>query len=468
MAQDGLSFDAAEAEPRDLHGDLRRIEPCRTRITCVFRAKRPEAVDRVDGTAQPAREAHGPADRLAAILRHLQPRDVERRQQELVRTRRLQQARGLAHALAVHARPVDEQHRSLRHRAEYLVGALRRHVGAAVDGLRRQGLREAQVRAVRLVDEQQHIVRMDERCDARKVKGHAVVRRVDAGQCLGLRMRCNGPGHCLLRQAHRDAEALVDLRLQKDGVRAREDDAADHRAVRIARHEHRIARAQRAHEHRVDSPRRAVDHEVRLIGAVERGRHFLRLLDTHRRLVQVVELLHQRDFLAKAFFRHERLQERMRAESLLVARRVISTRAVRRIGTHGLGNRCPQDVIPVLLHVILSPFDHLSTVPVKNVHKNVDNYAKKRQVIHRLHPYRYRFFCRRANRMARKMTTAPMTIAMSFLPKRASEPLSSTFAQSASPTSTTTRRFDTFLSVERFISCPCAPWHAPSQPSPSP
>ena len=40
--------------------------------------------------------------------------------------------------------------------------ALRGHVGAAVDGLRRQIVREAQVRAVRLVDEQQHAVRMDE------------------------------------------------------------------------------------------------------------------------------------------------------------------------------------------------------------------------------------------------------------------------------------------------------------------
>ena len=218
------------------------------------------------------------------------------------------------------------------------MGALRRHVGAAVDGLRRQGLREAQVRAVRLVDEQQHIVRMDERCDARKVKGHAVVRRVDAGQRLGLRMRCNGPSNFLFRQAHRDAETLVDLWLQKDGLRAREDDTADHRAVRIARHEHRIAGAQRAHEHRVDCPRRAVDHEVRLVGAVERGRHLLRLLDAHRRLVQVVELFHQRDFLAKTFLRHERLQERMRAEPLLVARRVIGMASA--IGARSILSLC--------------------------------------------------------------------------------------------------------------------------------
>ena len=121
------------------------------------------------------------------------------------------------------------------------MGALRGHVGAAVDGLRRQIVREAQVRSVRLVDKQQHAVRMDELRDCFQSIRHAVVRRVDADERLRLGMQSDGPCDRLFGQAHRDAEALVDLGLQEDGPRAREDDAADDRAMRIARHEDGVA-----------------------------------------------------------------------------------------------------------------------------------------------------------------------------------------------------------------------------------
>ena len=121
------------------------------------------------------------------------------------------------------------------------MSALRGHVGAAVDGLRRQIVREAQVRAVRLVDEQQHAVRMDELRDCFQAVRHAVVCRVDADERLRLGMQSDSTADLLLSQAHRDAEALVDLWLQEDGPRACEDDAADDRAVRIARHEDGVA-----------------------------------------------------------------------------------------------------------------------------------------------------------------------------------------------------------------------------------
>ena len=90
---------------------------------------------------------------------------------------------------------------------------------------------------MRLVDEQQHAVRMDKLRGFCQAVRHAVVRRVDADERLRLGMCRNGTADRLLSQAHRDAEALVDLGLQEDGPRACKDDAADDRAVRIARHE---------------------------------------------------------------------------------------------------------------------------------------------------------------------------------------------------------------------------------------
>ena len=78
VAQDGFGLDAAEAEARDLHRDLRRIEPRRAGIVRVLRAKRPEPVDLVDGAAQLLCEAHRPSDLLLPHFRHLQARDVER------------------------------------------------------------------------------------------------------------------------------------------------------------------------------------------------------------------------------------------------------------------------------------------------------------------------------------------------------------------------------------------------------
>ena len=341
MAQELLGLHAREAEAAHADRHLRDIEAARARPRHRRRVECLEPRDLAHRAAQIPREAHGAADERAALLGHLQARDVDRRHEQLVRTRRLEQARRLPQALRVDARPAREEQRALRHRAEQLVRALRRSVRAAVDGLRRQCVRKAQMRPVRLVDEQQRAACVRHRRDGREIRRHAVVRRIDERDGTRLGMRRERAPHRLRRDAHRDAVGRVELRLEVDGLRAREHEPADERAVRVARHEHDISGRERAEQHRVDRARRAVHHEIGMIRAVELRREHLRLLDAHRRLVEVVELLHERDFLAQPLGRDERPEQRMRAEPLLVSRRMKSESAVSRIGPHGLGYRRP-------------------------------------------------------------------------------------------------------------------------------
>ena len=140
------------------------------------------AARRRAGRAAAQRSDGRPAPEARAFQRAA---SSERRRAEATTTAA---ARGRWRARA-RARPAREgaaarvHHRRLRERAQRLVRRLHRHVRAARErrrgGGRRRGRRaeEAEVRAVRLVDDERHAARLALRRCARHVGEHAVVRR---------------------------------------------------------------------------------------------------------------------------------------------------------------------------------------------------------------------------------------------------------------------------------------------------
>ena len=217
--------------------------------------------------------------------------------------------------------------------------ALRDEIGARRDRRLRQIVREREMRAVRLVDEERHARLVHDLGDGTHVGGDAVIRRRNEQQRFRLRMQAARLAHSLRTKPVRYAKRLVNDRLDVDGTRIGKHETAENGAMHVARHKHGVARRERGHEHRMDRARRAVDGEKGRIRSIERGGEILRLLDAARRLVQIVKLLHQRDLFSKACFRHEFAQERMRPQSLLVSGRMKGESALLPIRAHGGGER---------------------------------------------------------------------------------------------------------------------------------
>ena len=188
--------------------------------------------------------------------------------------------------------------------------------------------------AVRLVDEEDHARLVHDLGNRTHIGGDAVIRRRDEEERLRFGMLPARAAHRLLGKAVRYAQLLVHHRPDADRTRVRQHERAEDGAMRVARHEHGIARREHGEHHRMDRPRRAVDGEEGGVRAAERGGERLRLLDAARRLVQIVQLLHQGDFLLQSRLRHQLPQERVRARSLLVPRRMKSKSAVFSIRTH--------------------------------------------------------------------------------------------------------------------------------------
>ena len=305
MAQDMRGFRTRQAESRDRHRELQRIERECSRASHALFAKREESRRRIHLAPKFPREPHGAGKMRRARLCHLQAGDVEGRQQQVVRARRCQEAHRPLHALFFDAPFAEQQERSLRHRAEELVRALRDEIGARCDRRLRQIFRESEMRAVRLVDEECHARLVHDLGDGTHVGGDAVIRRRNEQQRLRLRMQAARLAHRLRTKPVRYAERLVNDRLNVDGMRIGKHEATENGAMHIARHKHGVARRERGHKHRMDRARRAVDGEKGRIRSIKRGGEILRLLDAARRLVQIVKLFHQRDLFSKACFRHK-------------------------------------------------------------------------------------------------------------------------------------------------------------------
>ena len=73
------------------------------------------------------------------------------------------------------------------------------------------------MRSMRLINQQQHIVRMGQSRDISKLRGHTIVGRRYKKYRPGLRVLPNGRGYHRERHAHRYAQAFMDRRLHIDG-----------------------------------------------------------------------------------------------------------------------------------------------------------------------------------------------------------------------------------------------------------
>ena len=215
------------------------------------------------------------------------------------------------------------------------------------------------MRAVRLVDEERHARLVHDFGDGTHVGGDAVIRRRNEQQRLRLRMQAARLSHSLRTKPVREADLLVNDRLDVDGTRVGKHETAENGAMHVARHKHGVARRERGHEHRMDRTRRAVDGEKGRIRSIERGGEFLRLLDAACRFVQVVKPFHQRDLFSKSRLRHEFAQERMRPRALLVSGRMKGKNARFPVRTHGGGKR--RTSLPFVRRHFFAAFSGAST-----------------------------------------------------------------------------------------------------------
>ena len=108
----------------------------------VGRGQDPQAWQARQGAAQLPRRRQGPGHHAVAVGRQLGPRRVEGAHKQVIGARRRQKAHHIGGALPVDAGAPDVQQGALGQGAQDLVRALGHHVGAALQGRRRQFLVE--------------------------------------------------------------------------------------------------------------------------------------------------------------------------------------------------------------------------------------------------------------------------------------------------------------------------------------
>ena len=202
----------------------------------------------------------------------LAARRVQRGQQQRGRAGRADQAHRPAKALGVHSStPGDVEHRRLGERADDLVRRGDHRVGALGERGRRHAGVEAEMRAPRLVHHQRRVVSVGDLGEGGDVGRQPVVgRRDDEG-----RPRVGSAGQRRFERVPGDAVRHPQLRLERgsDPGRdpAREHEAVDHAAVRVALHDDRRAQGSQREAQRVVALRGPVVQEPRPPGAVEVG-----------------------------------------------------------------------------------------------------------------------------------------------------------------------------------------------------
>ena len=205
----------------------------------------------------------------------------------------------------------------MRQRAARLVHAHRRHVRPRRHGGNGQMIVEVKVRAVRLIGEEQHAVRMSEIGDGADVRAYPVIRRIVDEDRLRVRILLDCTLDIGEPHAERDAEPPIHLWIHIDRNSAREDHRVDDASMHIARQDDLLAALRRRQNHRLHRTRRAADHEEGMRRAERPRRQLLRLANHRYGMAKVVEHLHRIDVDGKALLAKKVHKLRVAASALV-------------------------------------------------------------------------------------------------------------------------------------------------------
>ena len=246
-------------------------------------------------TAQLLRCNCGSLGHLAAIGLHLRPSCIQRAHQQIVRARRCQDTHNVCCTLQIEVLALHMQQAALRHRAKDFVRALSAGICAALQRGRRQQLAEAKVRTMRLIDKQHSSLRMTDSSNSLHICGNTIIIRARQQHSLNRAVSKQSLLHCLRRNLRHQAKVCIKLRLHISHLYAAQDKSSGHAAVRITRQQQLFARVQRRQQHRMNRLTRAVHRHKAGITSIGLRRQLLCLLDIARRLMDIVQLAHQRN-----------------------------------------------------------------------------------------------------------------------------------------------------------------------------
>ena len=186
------------------------------------------------------------------------------------------------------------QHTALRHRAQNFMRTLSTGISTALQSGWRQQLTEAQMRSMRLIHQQHCIMRMAAIGNRPHICRHTVI----IGACQQHRLN-----FAVLRQRrlyllhgnlHLNSEFRLILRLQIDCFDTAQNKSAGNTAVRITWQQQLFPRVQRCQQHGMNCLARAVDCPKAGITAVGLRCQLLRFFNIGFRLMDIVQLAHQR------------------------------------------------------------------------------------------------------------------------------------------------------------------------------
>ena len=168
------------------------------------------------------------------------------------------------------------------------------------------------MRPVGLIHQNRHISGMGQRRHRRQIKRHAVIIGIDDENRLGRWMIRQRLRHGFCRDPQGDPQPFIHHRRQIDGNRSGENQALKDRPMDIPRQQHLIPRRKGRQHHGVNGPSGTVHHEVSRFSAVQIRCQRLRLGNAARRMMEVVQLFHERYIAPQSLGGDELPQPRMR------------------------------------------------------------------------------------------------------------------------------------------------------------
>ena len=291
LAQRVADLHACIAPGSEAHCHLCRIQ---TQTAAIVLLKHSQACVRSAQLAQLLRCRYGSLGHLAAIGLHLRPRCIQRTHQQIVRARRCQDTHHVRRTLQIKVLSLNMQQAALRHRAKDFVRALSAGIGAALQRGRRQQLAEAKVRAMCLIDKQHCTLCMTDSSNSLYICGNTIIVRTRQQHSLNRAVSKQSLLHCLRRNLRHQAKFCIKLRLHISHLYAAQDKSSGHAAVRITRQQQLFARVQRRQQHSMNRLARAVHRHKAGITAIGLRRQLLCLLDIACRLMNIIQLAHQR------------------------------------------------------------------------------------------------------------------------------------------------------------------------------
>src|SRR5215469_1264616 len=186
---------------------------------------------------------------------------------------------------------------------------------------------EVQVRAPRLVYEQQFPGLVHDAFDGGEVRSRPIIRGGSDEDGFSLGRALERVRYGPRRHAVVDVQLLVHFRLHVHGAGGAHDERAHRRLVAVARQNHGVARTQCGHEHRLISRGRSIDQEMRVVGAPSLRRQLVRFEQWSGRHVEVVEIADLREIDLEYVLADEVAHALVHAEALFVAGRVERRRA---------------------------------------------------------------------------------------------------------------------------------------------